>query len=43
MKRETNDIYEILDTLALPATAQCFAQLSKSLDLGSFTALQLPS
>ena len=30
MKSETNDIYEMLDTLALPAAAQRFAQLSES-------------
>ena len=41
MKSETNDIYEMLDTLALPAAAQRFAQLSKSPELGSYTALQL--
>ena len=41
MKSETNDIYEMLDTLALPAAAQRFAQLSESPELGSYTALQL--
>ncbi len=41
MKSETNDIYEMLDTLALPAGAQRFVQLSESPELGSYTALQL--
>ena len=41
MKREANDIYEMLDTLALPVAAQRFAQLSESPELGSYTALQL--
>ena len=41
MKSETNDIYEMLDTLALPVAAQRFAQLSESPELGSYTALQL--
>ena len=41
MKSETNDIYEMLDTLALPAAAQRFAELSESPELGSYTALQL--
>ena len=40
MKSETNDIYEMLDTLALPVAAQRFAQLSESPELGSYTALQ---
>ena len=39
MKSETNDIYEMLDTLALPAAAQRFAELSESPELGSYTAL----
>ena len=34
MKSEANDIYEMLDTLALPAAAQRFAQLSESPELG---------
>ena len=29
MKSEANDIYEMLDTLALPVAAQRFAQLSE--------------
>ena len=41
MKSEANDIYEMLDTLALPAAAQRFAELSESPELGSYTALQL--
>ena len=41
MKSEANDIYEMLDTLALPVAAQRFAQLSESPELGSYTALQL--
>ena len=41
MKREANDIYEMLDTLALPVAAQRFAQLSESPELGSYTALGL--
>ena len=41
MKSETNDIYEMLDTLALPAAAQRFAELSESPELGSYTALLL--
>ena len=41
MKSETNDIYEMLDILALPVAAQRFAQLSESPELGSYTALQL--
>ena len=41
MKNETTDIYEMLDTLALPAGAQRFVQLSESPELGSYTALQL--
>ena len=40
MKSETNDIYEMLDILALPVAAQRFAQLSESPELGSYTALQ---
>ena len=41
MKSEANDIYEMLDTLALPAAAQRFVELSESPELGSYTALQL--
>ena len=41
MKSETNDIDEMLDTLALPVATQRFAQLSESPELGSYTALQL--
>ena len=37
MKSETNDIYEMLDILALPVAAQRFAQLSESPELGSYT------
>ena len=37
MKSEANDIYEMLDTLALPVAAQRFAQLSESPELGSYT------
>ena len=40
MKSETNDIYEMLDTLSLPVAAQRFAELSKSPEFGSYTALQ---
>ena len=29
MKSEANDIYEMLDTLALPAAAQRFVELSE--------------
>lgn len=34
------DIYEMLDTLSLPVAAQRFMELSKSPELGSYTALQ---
>ena len=40
MKNKTNDIYEMLDTLSLPVAAQRFAELSKSPEFGSYTALQ---
>ena len=30
MKSETNDIYEMLDTLSLPVAAQRFVELSES-------------
>ena len=40
MKSETNDIYEMLDTLSLPVAAQRFAELSESPEFGSYTALQ---
>ena len=36
----TTDIYEMLDTLSLPVAAQRFMELSKSPELGSYTALQ---
>lgn len=36
----TTDIYEMLDTLSLPVTAQSFMELFKSPELGSYTALQ---
>ena len=40
MKNKTTDIYEMLDTLSLPVAAQRFAELSKSPEFGSYTALQ---
>ena len=40
MKSETNDIYEMLDTLSLPVAAQRFVELSESPEFGSYTALQ---
>lgn len=40
MKNKTTDIYEMLDTLSLPVAAQRFVELSKSLEFGSYTALQ---
>ena len=40
MKTETNDIYEMLDTLSLPVAAQRFTELSKGPELGNYTALQ---
>ena len=40
MKSETNDIYEMLDTLSLPVAAQRFVELSESPELGSYTTLQ---
>ena len=40
MKNETTDVYEMLDTLSLPAAAQRFAELSESPEFGSYTALQ---
>lgn len=40
MKTETNDIYEMLDTLSLPVAAQRFTELSKGPEFGNYTALQ---
>ena len=40
MNNKTTDIYEMLDTLSLPVAAQRFAELSKSPEFGSYTALQ---
>ena len=40
MKTETADIYEMLDTLSLPAAAQRFAELSESPEFSGYTALQ---
>ena len=40
MKNKTTDIYEMLDTLSLPVAAQRFAELSKSHEFCSYTALQ---
>ena len=40
MKKKTIDIYEMLDTLSLPVAAHRFVELSKSLEFGSYTALQ---
>lgn len=40
MKSETTDIYAMLDALSLPVAAQRFTELSKSPDLGNYTAVQ---
>ena len=40
MRSKTIDIYEMLDTLSLPMSAQRFIQLSENPELGSYSALQ---
>ena len=40
MRSKPSDIYEMLDTLSLPMSAQRFIQLSESPELGSYSALQ---
>ena len=40
MRSKTIDIYEMLDTLSLPISAQRFIQLSENPELGSYSALQ---
>ena len=40
MKNEPADISEMLDTLSLPVAARRFAELCKSPEFGSYTALQ---
>jgi len=40
MKNTDADIYEMLDALSLPLAAQRFVELSRSPELGSYTAIQ---
>ena len=40
MKNANADIYEMLDTLSLPYAAERFMELSKSPELGDYTAMQ---
>ena len=40
MNNTNSDIYEMLDTLALPVAAQRFSELTQSPELGNYTAFQ---
>lgn len=41
MNNTNSDIYEMLDSLSLPVSAQRFAEFIKSPEMGNYTPLQL--